>query len=58
MRSMMHMSLIESTFQAFNEELDAMYNDVNLPDDEAWKAMTEDLRVTKESRNKLSQENW
>ena len=43
--------------QAFNEELDAMYNDVNLPADEAWQAMTEDLRVTKEARNNLSQEN-
>ncbi|KAE9410179.1 hypothetical protein BT96DRAFT_969851 [Gymnopus androsaceus JB14] len=47
----------EIMYEAFNEELDAMYNDVNLPDDEAWRAMTEDLRVTKESRNKLSQEN-
>ncbi|KAJ4478292.1 hypothetical protein J3R30DRAFT_2885247 [Lentinula aciculospora] len=44
-------------YEAFNEELDAMYNDVNLPEDEAWHAMTEDLRVTKEARNKLTQEN-
>lgn len=43
--------------QAFNEELDGMYNDFNLPDDEAWAAMSEDLRVTKEVRNALSQEN-
>ncbi|KAF8826901.1 hypothetical protein HHX47_DHR5000592 [Lentinula edodes] len=47
----------EIMYEAFNEELDAMYNDVNLPEDEAWRAMTEDLRVTKEARNKLTQEN-
>jgi protein ECT2 len=44
-------------FQAFNEELDGMYNDINLPDDEAWVAMSEDLRTTKEARNVLSKEN-
>ncbi|KIK67960.1 hypothetical protein GYMLUDRAFT_36761 [Collybiopsis luxurians FD-317 M1] len=47
----------EIMYEAFNEELDAMYNDVNLPVDEAWQAMTADLRATKEARNKLSQEN-
>lgn len=49
------LSLIVS--QAFNEELDGMYNDINLPDDEAWVAMMEDLRTTKEDRNVLSKEN-
>jgi hypothetical protein len=44
-------------FQAFNEELDGMYNDINLPDDEAWVVMSEDLRATKEARNALSKEN-
>jgi hypothetical protein len=34
-----------------------MFNDVNLPQDEAWKAMTADLRRTKEERNNLSNEN-
>lgn len=34
-----------------------MYNDVNLPRDEAWQAMTEDLCKTKESRNALTEEN-
>jgi protein ECT2 len=34
-----------------------MYNDVNLPDDEAWIALTSDLRETKASRNTLSKEN-
>lgn len=51
----MRASLI--AFQAFNEELDGMYNDINLPDDEAWVAMSEDLRTTKEARNALSKEN-
>lgn len=43
--------------QAFNEELDGMFNDVNLPADQAWAAMTRDLRQTKESRNALNREN-
>ncbi|KAJ3506741.1 hypothetical protein NLJ89_g6700 [Agrocybe chaxingu] len=47
----------EIMYEAFNEELDSMYNDANLPDDEAWQAMSRDLRQTKEARNKLSREN-
>lgn len=47
----------EIMYEAFNEELDGMYNDINLPDDEAWVAMSEDLRTTKEARNALSKEN-
>ncbi|KAF9226615.1 hypothetical protein BS17DRAFT_775896 [Gyrodon lividus] len=47
----------EIMYEAFNEELDAMYNDANLPYDEGWKSMTEDLRQAKESRNALSKEN-
>lgn len=34
-----------------------MYNDANLPHDEAWESMTQDLRQTKESRNALNKEN-
>jgi hypothetical protein len=34
-----------------------MYNDANLPDDEAWRALSVDLRNTKEDRNNLSREN-
>jgi hypothetical protein len=34
-----------------------MYNDVNLPEEEAWSAMSADLRKTKESRNALTKEN-
>ncbi|KAF5388006.1 hypothetical protein D9615_000543 [Tricholomella constricta] len=47
----------EIMYEAFNEELDGMYNDVNLPDDEAWAAMLNDLRQTKETRNALTKEN-
>ncbi|KAI6003714.1 hypothetical protein EDD15DRAFT_2156946 [Pisolithus albus] len=47
----------EIMYEAFNEELDAMYKDANLPHDEAWEAMTKDLSNTKESRNALSHEN-
>ncbi|KAL0573970.1 hypothetical protein V5O48_007985 [Marasmius crinis-equi] len=47
----------EIMYEAFNEELDGMYNDANLPDDEAWVALTDDLRDTKASRNHLSKEN-
>ncbi|KAK0468197.1 uncharacterized protein EV420DRAFT_1635453 [Desarmillaria tabescens] len=47
----------EILYEAFNEELDGMFNDVNLPEDEAWIAMSNDLRKTKEARNALSKEN-
>lgn len=43
--------------QAFNEELDGMYNDANLPEDEAWEALSRDLQQTKEMKNNLSREN-
>ncbi|KAF7288279.1 DH domain-containing protein [Mycena chlorophos] len=47
----------EIMYEAFNEELEGMYNDANLPDDEAWASMSTDLRNTKEARNALSKEN-
>ena len=43
--------------QAFNEELDGMFQDANLPQSEAWTAMTADLRHAKNQRNTLSKEN-
>lgn len=43
--------------QAFNEELDGMFQDANLPETEAWNAMVEDLRKTKDERNTLTKEN-
>ncbi|KAF9006585.1 hypothetical protein BDQ17DRAFT_1302996 [Cyathus striatus] len=47
----------EIMYEAFNEELDGMYNDANLPENEAWKALSTDLRLTKERRNALNKEN-
>ena len=46
-----------TSIQAFNEELDSMYNDSQLPDDEAWTALTVDLQQAKQARNNLSKEN-
>lgn len=43
--------------QAFNEELDGMFRDANLPETEAWTAMVVDLRKTKDDRNTLIKEN-
>jgi len=34
-----------------------MYNDANLPEDEAWRALSLDLRDTKEDRNRISRDN-
>lgn len=34
-----------------------MYNDAQLPDTEAWDALTRDLSHTKQERNDLSLEN-
>ncbi|KAF7332014.1 DH domain-containing protein [Mycena kentingensis (nom. inval.)] len=47
----------EIMYEAFNEELEGMYNDANLPDDEAWASMSADLRKTKEARNASNKEN-
>ena len=37
--------------QAFNEELDGMFSDVSLPEDEAWAAMSRDIIEAKKDRN-------
>ncbi|RXW25314.1 hypothetical protein EST38_g634 [Candolleomyces aberdarensis] len=47
----------EIMYEAFNEELDDLFNDVNLPDDEAWEALQKDLKQATESRNELRKEN-
>ncbi|KAG8884270.1 hypothetical protein FRB98_002543 [Tulasnella sp. 332] len=47
----------EIMYDAFNEELDGMFNDAGLPETEAWEVMTQDLRKTKEARNTLAREN-
>ncbi|KAH9482553.1 Rho guanine nucleotide exchange factor gef2 [Psilocybe cubensis] len=47
----------EIMYEAFNEELDGMYNDANLPENEALHALARDLQQTKEVKNNLSREN-
>jgi len=47
----------EIMYDAFNEELDGMFNDVSLPENEAWQAMVQDLRKAKDARNQLSIQN-
>lgn len=45
-------------FEAYNEELAGMFTDVTeLTREEAWAALTADLRATKEERNRLRSEN-
>lgn len=43
--------------QAFNVELDGMFDDANLPPDEAFAALRRDLQVTKAQRNDIRLEN-
>ncbi|EJU06625.1 hypothetical protein DACRYDRAFT_103575 [Dacryopinax primogenitus] len=47
----------EIMYDAFNEELDGMFNDVSLPATEAWQAITKDLQKAKDSRNQLTMQN-
>lgn len=48
----------EIMYEAFNEELDNMFSNLALPeDDRAWPALVEDLKSTKEEKNQLKQEN-
>ena len=45
-------------YDAFNEELEGMFRDVTtLPHEEAWTALTTDLRASKEERNRLRSAN-
>ena len=44
--------------EVFNEELGGMFRDVTtLPREEAWTALTADLRASKEERNRLRSAN-
>ncbi len=43
--------------QAFNTELDGMFNDTNLPSTEAFEAMRRDLQLAKAKRNELALDN-
>ncbi|KAF8338748.1 uncharacterized protein EI90DRAFT_3038954 [Cantharellus anzutake] len=47
----------EIMYDAFNEELDGMFQDANLPKTEAWDAMVTDLRKAKDDRNSLAKQN-
>ncbi|KAG8777439.1 hypothetical protein FRC16_004157, partial [Serendipita sp. 398] len=48
----------EVLYSTFNQELEEMYQNVHLPEDQAWSAMTNDLIAAKQTRNKLSKENF
>lgn len=43
----------EIMYDAFNEELDHMFTNAQLPEDEAWEAMVKDLSETKADRHML-----
>lgn len=47
----------DAMYDAFNEELEGMFNDAVLPEDEAWAAMTRDLTETKKARTEMEREN-
>ncbi|WWC91355.1 uncharacterized protein L201_006298 [Kwoniella dendrophila CBS 6074] len=49
--------LISERDQAFNTELDGMFDDAQLPETEAFVALKKDLQASKASRNQLELEN-
>ncbi|OSD04519.1 hypothetical protein PYCCODRAFT_1433391 [Trametes coccinea BRFM310] len=49
---------VQVLYESFNEELDSMYNDAGLPEDEAWAAMTRDLKAAKRSEKAVQHENY
>jgi hemerythrin superfamily protein len=47
----------EIMYETFNEELDEMFSNLQLPDDDkAWPAILDDLKTTKEEKNQLKKE--
>ncbi|TYJ55176.1 hypothetical protein B9479_004110 [Cryptococcus floricola] len=48
---------LDVVYEAFNTELDGMFNDAQLPETEAFQALRNDLQVTKANRNVLQLEN-
>ncbi|RSH95410.1 hypothetical protein EHS25_000497 [Saitozyma podzolica] len=48
---------LDTIYEAFNVELDGMFNDANLPPTEAFEAMKRDLKDAKAGRNELALEN-
>ncbi|GHJ88511.1 hypothetical protein NliqN6_4913 [Naganishia liquefaciens] len=50
-------SELEAVYEAFNVELDGMFDDANLPPDEAFATLRRDLQTTKAQRNDMRLEN-
>ncbi len=48
---------LETVYEAFNTELDCLFNDANLPPEEAYIALRTELQQTKADRNQLRLEN-
>ncbi|KAI0722338.1 hypothetical protein C8T65DRAFT_600229 [Cerioporus squamosus] len=48
---------VDELYQYFNEELDSMFDDANLPDDDAWAAMTKRMTQAQQSKAKVEHEN-
>ena len=42
--------------QAFNEELDGMFNDASLPEDEAWVALAREATESKKAKNEADRQ--
>ncbi|RDX53766.1 hypothetical protein OH76DRAFT_1342147 [Lentinus brumalis] len=48
---------VDELYQYFNEELDAMFDDANLPDDDAWAAMTKRTTQAQQAKATIEHEN-
>ncbi|KAK4685638.1 hypothetical protein P7C73_g4506, partial [Tremellales sp. Uapishka_1] len=48
---------VDVIYEAFNTELDGMFNDASLPESEAFQALKRDLQLSKAKRNELALEN-
>jgi len=49
--------MVLDAIQTFNVELDSLFNDMQLPPTEAFKALQRDVQETKAKRNDLHLEN-
>jgi hypothetical protein len=49
--------MLSTAIQTFNVELDSLFNDMQLPPTEAFKALQRDVQETKAKRNDLHLEN-
>ncbi|EJF62298.1 hypothetical protein DICSQDRAFT_104681 [Dichomitus squalens LYAD-421 SS1] len=48
---------VNELYQYFNEELDGMFDAANLPDDDAWAAMTKKMKEAEQGKAKAEHEN-